>query len=69
MYDFGSMKDRNAVEAEMSWDARDKPVTLYQMLERTAKKFPDRPSASYQLTSGPTDAKETVTWREMLERT
>ncbi|WP_371169956.1 acyl-CoA synthetase [Aliiroseovarius sp. 2305UL8-7] len=68
MYDFASMKDRNAVEAEMSWDEREKPVTLYQMLEGTAKKFPDRPAASYQLTSGPTDAKETVTWREMLER-
>ena len=68
MYDFGSMKDRNAVEAEMSWDARDKPVTLYQMLERTAKNFPDRPAVSYQLTSGPTDAKETVTWQHMLDR-
>lgn len=68
MYDFGSMKDRNAVEAEMSWDARDKPATLYQMLERTAKKFPDRPAASFQITSGPTDPKETVTWREMFER-
>ena len=68
MYDFGSMKDRNTVEAEMSWDAREKPVTLYQMLEQTAKKFPNRPAASYQLTSGPTDAKETVTWQQMLER-
>ena len=68
MYDFASMKDRNAVEAEMSWDERDNPVTLYQMLERTAKKFPDRPAATYQLTSGPTDANESVNWREMLER-
>ncbi|MDA5093782.1 acyl-CoA synthetase [Aliiroseovarius sp. KMU-50] len=68
MYNFGSMSDRDAVEAEIKWDERDKPATLYQMLERTANKFPDRPAASFQLTSGPTDAKETVTWREMLER-
>ncbi len=68
MYDFGSMVDRDAVEAEMKWDERDKPKTLYQMLERTAKNFPDRPAVSYQLTSGPSDPKETVSWREMLER-
>ncbi len=68
MYDFGSMIDRDAVEAEMSWEAREKPATLYQMLERTATAFPDRPAATFQLTSGPTDPKETVTWREMLER-
>ena len=67
MYDFGSIIDRNEVEAEMGWNERDKPRTLYQMLERTASKYPNRPAASFQLTSGPTDAKETVTWREMLE--
>lgn len=69
MLNFGSKFDRDAVEGEMSWDARDKPKTLYQMLERTATKFPDRPAVSYQLTSGPADAKETITWRQMLERT
>lgn len=68
MYEFGSMFDRDAVEAEMSWDARDKPSTLYQMLERIAKAFPNHPAASFQITSGPSDPKETVTWREMLER-
>ncbi|WP_259795637.1 acyl-CoA synthetase [Aliiroseovarius crassostreae] len=68
MYDFGSMIDRNAVEAEMTWEERDTPKSLYQMLERTAKKFPNRPAVSFQLTSGAADPKETVTWREMLER-
>ncbi|KPN63809.1 AMP-binding protein [Aliiroseovarius crassostreae] len=62
------MIDRNAVEAEMTWEARDTPKSLYQMLERTAKKFPNRPAVSFQLTSGAADPKETVTWREMLER-
>ncbi len=68
MYEFGSMFDRDAVEAEMSWEARDKPQTLYQMLERTARAFPGRPAASFQITSGPTDPKETVTWQQMLDR-
>ncbi|NRP24543.1 Long-chain-fatty-acid--CoA ligase [Aliiroseovarius sp. xm-m-379] len=68
MYDFGSMIDRNAVEAEMTWEERGTPKSLYQMLERTAKKFPNRPAVSFQLTSGAADPKETVTWREMLER-
>lgn len=68
MYDFASMQDRNAVEAEVSWDKRDKPVTLYQMLERTVSKFPERPAASYQITSGPTDPVETVTWQQVMDR-
>lgn len=68
MLSFGSKADRDVVENEMSWDARDKPKTLYQMLERTATRFPDRPAVSYQLTSGGADAKQTITWRQMMER-
>jgi fatty-acyl-CoA synthase/long-chain acyl-CoA synthetase len=63
------MADRNAIENEMPWSQRDVPVTLHQMLSRTAKKFPAYNAFSYQIFSGPTDKAETFTWARMLERT
>ncbi|MCI2399151.1 acyl-CoA synthetase [Aliiroseovarius subalbicans] len=65
MYDFTSMEDVRKVEAEMSWEERDKPVTLYQRLKQTADTFGPRPAVSYQITSGPTDKKETLTWNQL----
>ncbi|MCE0506885.1 acyl-CoA synthetase [Roseivivax sp. GX 12232] len=66
---FASFADRDAIENEMPWAERDLPKTLYGLLSRTAGKFPDRPAVSYQIFSGPTDKAETVTWRELRERT
>ncbi|MGB0439075.1 MAG: AMP-binding protein, partial [Paracoccaceae bacterium] len=65
---FASVADRDAIENEMSWADRNVPATLYQQLSKTATTFPDRPAVSYQLTSGPTDPAETVTWQQLLER-
>ncbi len=65
---FAGMEDRLAVEAEAAWEERDLPVTLYQMLSETAAKFPDRNAVSFQLLSGPKDKAETLSWRELLEK-
>lgn len=61
---FSNRKDVLDIQNEMQWDARDVPSTLYRMLDDTAKAFPDRPAVSYQLTSGPKDKAETLTWKE-----
>ena len=68
MYKFSSIEDRNAVEAEVAWEDRDLPVTLYGVLENTRKKFPDRPAVSFQLTSGPDDKAETLTWQQFHDK-
>ena len=60
--------DRDAIENEMPWSKRDLPVTLHQMLSRTAKAFPENKAFSFQLLSGPTDKAETLTWTETLEK-
>ena len=52
---FASVAERDAIEAEMPWEARGVPTTLYGQLEKTAKAHPDRPAVSYQLLSGPGD--------------
>ncbi|WP_374299780.1 acyl-CoA synthetase [Paracoccus sp. (in: a-proteobacteria)] len=65
---FVSYEDRNALEAEMPYEARGLPVTIYGFLARTAERFPDRPAISFQLLSGPKDHATTLTWQDLLER-
>ncbi|MFC3629196.1 acyl-CoA synthetase [Paracoccus angustae] len=65
---FISYDDRNALEAEMPYEARDLPVTLYGFLARTAERFPDRPAISFQLLSDPKSHAATLTWQDLLER-
>lgn len=65
---FASMADRNAIEDEMSWEDRDLPKTIFGLLDRTATAFPDRPAVSYQLTSGPADKAETLSWALLREQ-
>lgn len=62
---FASVDDRNAIDAEMSWEDRDTATTMYEFLTRTRDRFPDRPASSYQLTSGPKDKSETLTWSQL----
>ena len=63
-----NMADRNAIESEMPWEQRDMPVTLHQMLSRTAQNVPDYNAVSFQIFSGPQDKAETFTWSQMLAR-
>ncbi len=66
---FASIADKKALEAQMPWAERDVPVTLHQLLSKTAGKFPDRPAVTYQLFSGPKDPAETLSWSELLDKT
>jgi acyl-CoA synthetase (AMP-forming)/AMP-acid ligase II len=63
------MADRNAIEAESAWEQRDLPITTYAMLAGTAGRHAGRPAVSYQLLSDPKSKKETLSWRELLEKT
>ena len=65
---FCSYDDRNALEAEMPYDARGLPVTIHGFLARTAERFPDRPAISFQLLSDPKSHATTLTWQDLLER-
>ncbi|SFJ75680.1 acyl-CoA synthetase [Celeribacter neptunius] len=67
--DFSSLEARNRIDAEMPWEDRDLPGTIYARLTQTAQSYPDRPAFSYQITSGPKDKAETLTWRQTHEMT
>ncbi len=64
---FSGLADRDAIEAEAKWEDRDLPGTIHSMLEDVKNRFPSRPAFSYQLTSGPNDAKETLNWQEIYD--
>ena len=66
---FAGIEDRNAIEAEMPWEERDVPKTLYALLSNTAQKFPKHDAISYQIFSGPKDKAETLSWSELHAKT
>ena len=68
MHRFISYDDRDAVEAEMLYEERDIPKTLYARLVRTAEKFPQRPAMTFQLLSGEKDFATTLNWSDVLSR-
>lgn len=65
---FASIADRDAVEREMPWEARERPATIYQFLTRAKDAHGNRPALSFQILSGPTDKAETLTWQALHGR-
>ena len=59
---YATVADRDAIEAESDWDARDLPKTTYGLLTRTAQTHGGRDALSFQLLSDPTSKKETLSW-------
>ena len=65
---FGSMEDRNQVEAQSAYADRDLPQTLYRLLTQTAERFPERPALSFQLLAGERDHATTLNWTDLHRR-
>ena len=65
---FTCRQDVIDIQNETTWEAREKPDTLYQMLSQTARSFPDRPAVSYQLFSGANDPSHTLTWKQFHDQ-
>ena len=51
---FASVADRDAIENEKPWEARNTPTTTYELLSQTAGKFGSRKAVSFSLLSDPT---------------
>ena len=63
---YATMEDRNAIEAEMVWEDRELPVTLYQLLADTAGKHGSRDAVTFQMFSDPGSGAETLSWSDLL---
>ena len=62
---YAGIEVRTAIAAEMPWEKRNVPKTLYGQLSQTAQKFPSHNAISFQLLSGATDKKETLIWKQL----
>lgn len=65
---FSSIADRDALEAEMAWEARDRAITMYDFIDSVAERHGSRPGVSFQITSGPGDRAETLTWQAFRDQ-
>lgn len=63
-----TLADRNAIEGQMPWQARDLPPSVWGLLDRTATRFPNRPALSFQLFSDPAGPAQTLTWATLRAR-
>lgn len=68
MEKMATLADKIAIEQQMPFEDRLSAKTLYQYVEQTAKRVPDRKALSFQITSGPTDKAETLTWTQLLAK-
>jgi fatty-acyl-CoA synthase len=65
MPDFVTLADRDALQDQMPWEARQLPATLHAFLASAAARHGGRPAISFQLLSGPTDPAVTLTWEQL----
>ncbi len=66
---FATLADRDAIENEMPWAARDVPVTTFGLINQTADKYGSRKAVSFSLLSDPDAKCETLTWNEVRGKT
>ena len=65
---YTSVQDRDNVENEMPWADCDVPKTMHDYICNAAKKWGPRPAISFQITSGPKDKAQTLTWQDYCDR-
>ena len=61
---FAGHADREAIENEMPWDARDVPRTMHRFMSSVAARHGARNAITFQLFSGPKDRADTLTWSQ-----
>ncbi len=65
MSDYVTAADRDAIEAEMPYEARGMPATIHKLIARTAAAHPDRKAFTFQMFSDPKAKAETLDWKTL----
>jgi fatty-acyl-CoA synthase len=68
MVTFTSRESVVAIEAKGAWDTLDVAKSIYQLVSRTKAAHGTRNAVTFQLTSGPKDKAETLTWGQLHGR-
>ncbi|NCO21658.1 MAG: acyl-CoA synthetase [Rhodobacterales bacterium] len=66
---FAGYADRDVIEQEMPWQARDVPQTMHRYMASVASRHGARPAVTFQLLSGPKAPAETLTWAQFHQQT
>ena len=66
---YASVADRDAIVNEMTWEARDMPVTTFAQLTQTAGNFPDRNAVTFQMFADQGARADTLNWTELRAQT
>ena len=61
---FATKAEVDAVGNEMPWAERDVSKTMYEFIDSVATRHGKRPGISFQITSGPKDKAETLSWQD-----
>ena len=68
MVEFTTRESVRAIEAKGGWNTLDVAKSIYQLLGQTKAKHGAKNAVSFQLTSGPKDRAETLTWNALHGR-
>ncbi|GKY88415.1 acyl-CoA synthetase [Sinisalibacter aestuarii] len=67
-YSYLEAGDRDRIQSEKTWEERQNPATIYQLLKKTADAQGGAPAVSFQILSGPKDKAETLSWRALHDK-
>ncbi|MEM6897654.1 MAG: AMP-binding protein, partial [Pseudomonadota bacterium] len=65
---FKSLADRDAIENQMAWEDRARPITMLDFVDSVATRHGARPGITFQITSGPKDKAVTLTWQAFRDQ-
>ena len=65
---FATKAEVDAVGNEMPWAERDVSKTMYEFIDSVATRHGKRPGISFQITSGPKDKAETLSWQDFRDK-
>jgi acyl-CoA synthetase (AMP-forming)/AMP-acid ligase II len=65
---FATKAEVDAVGNEMLWVEREVPKTMYEFVDSVAQRYGTRPGISFQITSGPKDKAETLSWQDFRNK-
>ena len=68
MLNFTTRQSVQAIEAQGAWDTLDVAKSIYQLLSRTKAAHGGKDAVTFQLTAGPKDRAETLSWNALHGR-
>ena len=68
MLNFATRESVLAIEAKGAWDTLDVPKSIYQLVSRAKAAHGGKDAVTFQLTAGPNDSAETISWNALHRR-